>query len=468
MKDTRIIVVGCGFAGLLQGALLSSKAKVIMLEKDPHIGGLFYIIDNNGAPVYTGAHCIGGISERGIWKQCFDILGLKIEDYFQEIDNISISVKGNTYKLPIKLELLKDKLTKMFPEEKKIDEFFSLLFQYNKAFADNDSNGLKNMFCKLVNSIFDDLLSEYFASDLIKILLLSYIPAYAGIGLKGNAFTAVSLLITYSMGTAYVKNQSNDLLDKLKEIILENDGEFYFNSKVSKIIGKEKNYIVEYRNKKDQVCFQECEHVVLACYPHKLLSDSFPGTKTNSYLKGLKDGPSAIRLICKVKNDAGDDVTEIMSYGAYDFEEIENNLFFKKGMEHLPACMLSMPTLGDDSNKEYTYLMLTILTYQCDLDNSVKEYLLNLLKKDMPELFERVIDSYVFLPSYYKNKIGYDSGSVFGWERNRNTNLITNMFSPKIKDTPNIFIAGQWSSDFGIYGVVRNALMIYEIERGKL
>lgn len=468
MKDTKIVIVGCGFAGLLQGALLSSKGKVIMLEKDQHIGGLFNIIDNNGDSIYTGAHCIGGISERGIWKQCFDILGLKIEDYFYEIDHISISVKGNTYKLPIKLELLEEKLTMMFPEEKKINEFFSLLFKYNKAFSDNDSNGLKNMFCKLVNCTFDDLLSEYFTSDLLKILLLSYIPAYAGIGLKGNAFTAVSLFVTYSMGTAYVKDDNNALNERLQKIILENNGEFCFGSEVTKITGNENNYLVEYQDKKDQFYQLECENIVLACYPKKILSESFPGIKTNAYIKGLKDGPSAIRLICKVKNDADYDATELMSYGSYDFEEIENNLFFENGMEHLPVCMLSMPTMERDKNKEDTYLMITILTYQCDVDNSVKAYLLNLLEKDMPELFKRVIESYVFLPDYYKNKIGHGSGSVFGWKRNRNTNLMTNMFSPKIKDTPNIYMAGQWSSDFGIYGGVRNALMIYEIEREKL
>lgn len=468
MEDTRIVVIGCGFAGLLQGALLSSKSKVIMLEKESHIGGLFYIIDNNGIPIYTGAHCISGISEQGIWRQCFDILGLKMEDYFCEIDNLSISVKNNIYKLPIKLELLKSKLMEMFPEERKMDDFFLLLFQYNKAFTDNDSNELKKMFCRLVNLTFDDLLSEYFASDLIKILLLSYIPAYAGIGLKGNAFTAVSLLVTYSMGTAYVKNENNALIDKLKEIILENNGEFYLNSEVSKIMENENKYIVEYEYKKEQIYQQECEHVVLSCFPRKLLSKSFSGIKTNEYLKGLKVGPSAIRLICKIKNDADDDATEIMSYGSYDFEKIDNNLFFENGMKHLPVCMLSIPTLKSDRGKEYTYLMFTILTYQCDLDNSVKEYLLDLLKKDMPEIFERVIESYVFLPSYYKSRVGYDSGSVFGWERNRNTNLMTNMFSPRIKDIPNIFVAGQWSSDFGIYGGVRNALMIYEIERKNL
>lgn len=74
----------------------------------------------------------------------------------------------------------------------------------------------------------------------------------------------------------------------------------------------------------------------------------------------------------------------------------------------------------------------------------------------------------IFLPSYYINKTGNDSGSVCGWERNRKTNLMTNMFSPQIKDIPNVFMAGQWSSDFGIYGAVRNALMIYDIERKKL
>ena len=463
MQDTNVVIVGCGFSGLLQGALLSKTSKVVMIEKNDHIGGLFNTLENNGDYIYTGAHCIGGISDRGIWKQCFDILGLKMEDYFTEIENIAVSVKGNTYMMPIKLEALKDKLSEMFPEERKINDFFKMNNQYNKAFLDNDSTGLKNMFCKLVNYTFDEFLSLYFTDELAKILLLSYIPAYAGIGFAGNAFTAVSLLVTYSIGTAYT--EVNKLIDKLQQLILENGGEFCCGSTVNRIQKKDEGYLVELKNKKDQICNLSCERIVLSCYPKKIISDSFPEIKTNAYMNGLHEGPSAIRLVCKISNNEKDVATEIMSYGSYNYSEIEDNIFFKNGMKHFPICMLSMPTLEQDRKQDYTYVMFTILTYQCDVDNTVKDDLLEMLKKDMPHLFDRIIESYVFLPEYYKSIIGYDSGSVFGWERSRKTNLMTNMFSPQIKDVPGLFLAGQWSSDFGIYGGVRNALMIYEIER---
>ena len=230
-----IVVVGGGFAGLLQAALLSKKNKVTLLEQNNCFGGLAKSINVQGKKVYLGAHHIGGISSDGVWKQCFEHLDLELKDYFDEIDEISFYIEGNIYKLPVRLNCLHERIKKIFPNEANIDSFFELLYEYQYAFEQNTTELLYKVFMENINCTFLEVIDKYTSNELLKKIILSYAPGYAGLGFEGNAFTVLSLIVSYGMGSAYIKDNNESLIEKLLMIIKENKGELLCNAKATRI-----------------------------------------------------------------------------------------------------------------------------------------------------------------------------------------------------------------------------------------
>jgi len=73
------IVVGAGFSGLAVGALMSNAGKrVLILEKDGHIGGRAYSTDYQGQVVENGIH---GVALTGQVEEVFSRLGKPLPDF---------------------------------------------------------------------------------------------------------------------------------------------------------------------------------------------------------------------------------------------------------------------------------------------------------------------------------------------------------------------------------------------------
>ena len=72
MKKNDVIVIGSGISGLLSALALSREGKkVVILEKESHIGGVCRSYDVNGYRVDTGPHAITRL-ENGPLKELID------------------------------------------------------------------------------------------------------------------------------------------------------------------------------------------------------------------------------------------------------------------------------------------------------------------------------------------------------------------------------------------------------------
>lgn len=128
-NDFDVICIGAGMAGLTAGNLLTQKGyKVLIVERNPKVGGCSVNFTRKGFRFDTSIHFINGCKEGGM---IYNIL--KLFDAHQEIDFIPLKEvihwvdvqRGIDFHVPILLDDYVKTLTSLFPhEEKGIQAFY--------------------------------------------------------------------------------------------------------------------------------------------------------------------------------------------------------------------------------------------------------------------------------------------------------------------------------------------------------
>lgn len=125
------IVVGGGISGLTMALILGMNGrKVLLLEKNPHIGGAVARFYKEGIPFDTGFHFTGGLHKGGILYDILSVLGIRdlIEPIFLSEDNaicLNIESENRFYEVPYGFERLGKKFKGYFPgEAAAIDRYF--------------------------------------------------------------------------------------------------------------------------------------------------------------------------------------------------------------------------------------------------------------------------------------------------------------------------------------------------------
>ncbi len=117
-----VIVIGAGMGGLTSAAKLAQRGKkVLLLEKNPHIGGTSHVFKRRGYTFPMGPMSFGYPNKV---KQFLNEMGIvkKIDFYHSHFQLIS-PLLDILYSAPF--PELKKQLKKAFPQEDKIDPFFT-------------------------------------------------------------------------------------------------------------------------------------------------------------------------------------------------------------------------------------------------------------------------------------------------------------------------------------------------------
>ncbi len=131
MKKYDDIVVGSGISGLTMALLLGMNGhKVLMLEKNPRIGGSVARFHKKGIPFDIGFHFTGGLHNGGILSELLTVLGIRdmIQPSFLSSDHsntVIIEPENRQYDLPYGIANIKKKLKMYFQNEvSAIDGYF--------------------------------------------------------------------------------------------------------------------------------------------------------------------------------------------------------------------------------------------------------------------------------------------------------------------------------------------------------
>ena len=130
------IVVGGGISGLTMALILGMNGhKVLLLEKNPHIGGSISRFYKKGIPFDTGFHFTGGLQKEGILHEMLSALGIRdlIQPIFLSEDNANcffFESENMRYVIPYGIGNIKNKFKGYFPAEAiAIDRYFEKIRQ---------------------------------------------------------------------------------------------------------------------------------------------------------------------------------------------------------------------------------------------------------------------------------------------------------------------------------------------------
>jgi phytoene dehydrogenase-like protein len=134
MKRYDEIVVGSGISGMTLALLLGLNGRsVLLLEKNPRIGGSMARFYRNGIPFDTGFHFTGGFYRDGILHDMLRVLG--IQDLINPIyltseggNRFVIEAEEADYDLPSGYQATIAKLKEYFPSDARaIDRYFEMV-----------------------------------------------------------------------------------------------------------------------------------------------------------------------------------------------------------------------------------------------------------------------------------------------------------------------------------------------------
>lgn len=125
------IIVGSGISGLTMALILGMNGhKVLLLEKNPHIGGAVSRFYKKDIPFDTGFHFTGGLHKKGILHEMLSVLGIRdlIQPIFLSEDNANcffFESENMQYTIPYGIGNIKNKFKGYFPVETiAIDRYF--------------------------------------------------------------------------------------------------------------------------------------------------------------------------------------------------------------------------------------------------------------------------------------------------------------------------------------------------------
>ncbi|MCB5953733.1 phytoene desaturase family protein [Enterococcus sp. CWB-B31] len=462
----KISVIGGGISGLAAAALMSKENEVIVFEKSDLLGGLCQTITSGTTNYYLGAHHLGGISKSGPIGKILNQLAIDYDETFIETEYLTILLDGKSHQLPVKLSELSVYITENFPDETAVEAFIQKLISYQQAFIVNDDALLLKMFMETSQKSFNQFLSEYFTNELLKKLLLSFGPGYGAVLGEDSAFTVLSLVISYSIGACYVKGGPQKLIHKLEQQIITNGGKIQKNVECLELLVDKETAVTGIRCKelKTETIFEiETDKIISTVFPFNILPESCQKLRNSTKMKKLEKGPSVFRVFAELLEDVLGLSSDNTYLGKDTSPLMKEQLYLAPSSDKLPICMISLPHKADPLfNESKRTIMFTFLLHN-HKEKVELVAVLKLIREAMPEVSDKLEAPFALENDDYSKVVSVDEGSVFGWIRTGKSVQNTNSFSPVFKGINGLYICGNWSTDFGVYGAFRSAYKIYTI-----
>lgn len=455
------IVVGAGFAGIFTATYLASKGeKVILIEKNQKCGGLFQTINLLGDKCFLGPHHIGGLCKGNYIDHLFQSIGINMDEYFIQTKKFGVLMNGKKYEIPLDLDEMSQYIKSNYPSEKKVDDFIEEIKVFQTYFNENNEKGQLKMFMKTSRISYKDYLRQYF-DNLELIQLLCFLgPGYGAVSIHDSAFSNISLLVTYSIGAYYIKEGDKNLIDHMLDVFRQYGGKLLNGIEIIDVIeedNKLKGVICNVSNGEKEFNIYG-NNIIFASNPFPILQNKFHGLRTYSKAEKLSIGPSVTRIFCTLSSYS-EHLTDLTYMGDYDLDEMGEHIFLDDNSSTLPMCMICFPNqVIGSSQTEQKICMFTFLTYEIDCKSSIdKERVIQMIKEKIPEIGKNIIDTKIVDFNLYKKLSNTKTGSVFGWKRNVEAVMATNTFAPVFQGIDGMYLVGNWSTDFGIYGCIRSS-----------
>lgn len=232
-----VIIIGGGLGGLICARQLSKAGRsVLLLERQPQLGGCIQSYPRKGLHFDTGLHYVGGLDEGQMLHQLFSETGL-LELPWQRMDSEGfdrVTIGRQTYCYAEGLEAFADRMGSYFPKEREALRKYTAMLEQAEQALFNPERAMEmmevNTYDYLCSLFSDPLLPQVLAGSSLKMeLRRESLPLYV--------FAHVNS--SYIRSSWRLRGDGSLIVDKLVKDIRDMGGTILCNAEAEELAERE-------------------------------------------------------------------------------------------------------------------------------------------------------------------------------------------------------------------------------------
>lgn len=473
------IIIGSGLGGLLTAFVLSKKGfKVLVIEKNPKIGGTLQSFKRFGCDFSTGMHYLGSLDEGQMLNKIFKYFGLFNNIEYKRMDEDTfeiINIGGKKFNYPMGWDNFKKQFLEYFPEDEDVfDKYLSLINKainsqslYSLSQDEGDAGADENI---LMMSAYQTLKSLSPKLD-----IQNYLAAlnfdFGGEKNK-TPFYVHALVTNYFVKSSHrVVGDSDQIANTLADAINLYGGEIIKKQKITKFLFDEEKLIGVETQKGDKYFANKFISNIHPANTMELIEEGKIKKMYRKRMMNMENTISSITLHIKMKKGSFKYLNHNYQYFkqkdvwyASYYDEIKwPEHFFIHTPPHtqndkFSSCIQIFAYLKYDEVKKWEGSTQANRPEEYKIWKEEKaSKLISLAEEHFPGLSKNIEACNISTPLSFRDYIGNSDGSMYGRISDFN-NIVSNYVSHKTK-IPNLFLTGQNLNLHGMLGVSLSALI---------
>lgn len=472
-----VVIIGSGLGGLLCGAILGKNGfKVVVLEKNPQIGGCLQSYTRDGALFETGVHYIGGLEKGQTLYKIFSYLGLmeriRIKRFEDEgFDVIKFGDSDKEYVYAQTYEKFIDTLAQSFPDEREgIEDYCRSIKELCAKFPlYNLRNGDFMDKMDMLDMNAREMINSFVKDPLLQNVLAGNNCLYAGTGEKSPFYIHALILNSYIESAWRCEGGGSQIANALADVITETGGNVIRRTEVTRILVNEG--VVTKVITKDKREFSG-KQFISDLHPAVTIALTQSDVFRKAYVKRITNLENTISvfILNVVFRDGTFPYINKNVYYYSKADNVWNGTDYQK--KNWPENYALFVTKGEDGYA-HSASVVCYMNYSefepwaasrntvfqpgergpgyNELKEEKASKIFDLIESQYPG-FRASVESYHTLsPLTYRDYTGTPSGSLYGIQRDSREPLKT--FVPARTKIPNLLLTGQNLNLHGVLGV---------------